>query len=331
MPGRKAHSNPPRPTASPNQGRTSAASAQPPTVSLRWLAAAIGVTIVAAAVCAWGALCLMVWQGSWQLLYHPTAAVTRTPAGAGLPFDSIGFATTEAGLPRLKGWWIPAPPGAVNSRYTALYLHGATGNLGDSVDELYRLHAAGLNVLAFDYRGYGGSQFVHPSEDRWRQDAEWALQYLTGTRHVAAKSIVLVGSGLGANLALEVAAAHSNLAGVVLDEPLAAPANAIFADPRTRLVPARALVRDRWNSNASAVALHIPSLWFYFTAAPGIVSLSAKPELFQKAPSPKMLFWLISTRESNADFANALSRWLSDLPNHGRDLPVCQLSDGLTC
>ena len=204
------------------------------------------------------------------------------------------------------------------------------GNLGDSVGSLARLHATGLNVLAFDYRGYGHSQFVHPSEARWREDAEWALQYLTGTRHVPANSIVIVGNGLGANLAIEVAASHSELAGVVLDEPLGAPAIAIFSDPRSRLVPARALVSDRWNMIAPASTLRIASLWFYSTTARGQIEPPEMPEPFQKVASPKMLVWL-STRDRDTDYANALSRWLDHLPNNVQDLPVCEISDGRSC
>ena len=73
--------------------------------------------------------------------------------------------------------------------------------------------------MIFDYRGYGQSLFSHPSEARWRQDAEWALEYLTATRHVPAGAIVVDGSALGANLALEIAAAHPQLAGAVLQSP----------------------------------------------------------------------------------------------------------------
>ena len=329
MPSHKPHANPVRPTPPAHPQKASGLSAQPPTVSARWLVAAIGAALAASALCAWGAFCLMFWQGSWQLLYHPSAAVTRTPAGAGLAFDNIGLAANEAGMPRLKGWWIPAAPGA---RYTALYLHGANGNLSDSVDALSRLHAAGLNVLAFDYRGYGQSQFVHPSEARWREDAEWALQYLTGTRHVPANSVVIAGNGLGANLAIEVAAGHSELAGVVLDEPLEVPTNAIFSDPRTHLVPAHALVGDRWNLIAPTSAMRIPSLWFYSTVAARDIGLPERPDAFQKVASPKMLVWLISTRDNrNAEFSNALSKWLDDLPKKGQTLPVCQMSDGRSC
>src|ERR1700739_1839216 len=104
------------------------AAAPPPTVSGRWLLGAIAVAATAAGLCAWGVLCLLFWQGSWQLLYHPTAAIARTPAAVGLTFDPVGFATTDTGAPQLTGWWIPA---GSTARFTVLYLHGQDGNLGD--------------------------------------------------------------------------------------------------------------------------------------------------------------------------------------------------------
>ncbi len=287
--------------------------AQPPTVSGRWLLTAVSLTVAAAAVCTWGALCLLFWQGSWQLLYHPSARVARTPASAGLAFDSIGFAVNDSGQPRLQGWLIPSAPGARFSQYTVLYLHGRNGNLGDTVPALARLHAVGVNVFAFDYRGYGQSQFAHPSEARWRQDAEWALQYLTGTRRIALRAMVLDGHGLGANLALEVAAAHPELAGVIVEVPLDAPVNAIFSDPRARLVPAHWLVRDRYALNAPAAALRIPSLWFLPVSSP-LASGDARDfsEAFGKIPAAKTLVWLPRSGAADATCTDALTRWLKD-------------------
>jgi hypothetical protein len=267
-------------------------STSPPTVSGRWLLTATGLTILAAAVCAWGVLCLLFWQGSWQLLYHPVAAVTRTPASVGLAFDAVGFATAESGQPRLKGWWIPAGPEARFSRYTVLYLNGQDGNMGDAVEALAGLHSAGVNVLAFDYRGYGQSQSARPSEAHWREDADWALQYLTGTRHVAAGTIVLEGSELGANLALEMAAAHSELAGVIVRDPLPEPMDPIFADQRARLVPAHWLVKDRFDADAAASALRIPSLWLLQIASPPNIGMVNELSVFKKVSARKKLLWL---------------------------------------
>jgi uncharacterized protein len=283
-----------------------------PTVSGRWLLTAVGLAIGGAAACAWGALCLLFWQGSWQLLYHPTSAVTRTPASAGLVFDSVGFATTQAGEPRLKGWWIPAGADARYGRFTVLYLHGQNGNVGDAIDELATLHDLGLNVLAFDYRGYGQSEFQRPSEARWREDAESALNYLTGTRHVAASAIVLDGKDLGANLALEIAAAHPELAGVVVESPVDEPMQAIFNDARARMVPAHVLVRDRWDSDGPAAAIKIPSLWLLQVSA-ARSGVGGEPDAFKKVAAGKMAVWL-KAGAVKRDFTDSLSRWLDDLP-----------------
>ena len=312
MPSKKVNANPARSAVSARKQPTSGSFAsQPQTVSARWLAAAVGVVILAAATCVWATLCFMFWQGSWQLLYRPSAAVVRTPANDGMAFDSIGFASDAAGSPQLHGWWIPAGPG---SRYTAIYLHGANGNMGYVVDALIPLHGAKLNVFAIDYRGYGLSHFEHPSEAHWREDAESALHYLVGTRHIAARSIVLVGKDLGADLALEVAAAHPELAGVIVEEPVEDPARAIFNDPRARLVPSHALVGDRWDVNVPAANLHIPSLWFFRLPAQSDEAQAVLPEAYKKASSTKSLHWIANSPDAAANYYIVLSRWLDALP-----------------
>jgi uncharacterized protein len=289
-----------------------AARGKPPVVSGRWLLAALCATIAGAAVCCWLALCLLFWQGSWQLLYHPAAAVTRTPASAGMVFDRVAFAATDAGVPRLKGWWIPAAPGADRTRFTVIYLHGQDGNIGATVDALARLHDAGVNVLAFDYRGYGDSQQARPSEAHWRQDAEWALDYLKGTRHIDAGTIVLDGTGLGANLALAVGAEHSELAGVVVESPIQDAAGAIFNDARAHMVPVRLLVRDRYDIDVAAGAVRTPLLWFERADATGATK---DPEAYDKAAARKMIVWLNPAGDMYKQTEDALGRWLDSLPN----------------
>ncbi len=300
------------PRAKSRSERPPVAPTQPPTVSPRWLAAAVGITFVAALICAWLVLCLIFWQGSWQLVYHPAKAITRTPASVNLAFDSVGFATTESGEPRLHGWWIPAP----NARYTALYLHSASGNLSDTVDALVPLHTAGLNILAFDYRGYGESQFARPSEASWREDATWALNYLANTRNIPINSVVLAGDGLGASLALEVSADHPELAGVVLIQPDTDPLAPIFNDVRARLVPARLLVRDQWNLNAAASRLRIPSLWLLPSWPASRMGLPPKPEALSRIQAPRTLSWLTGPEHIGADISRVLPQWLDDLDKH---------------
>lgn len=278
--------------------------AEPPkTISGRWILTAAALAILAAALCMWGALCFLFWQGSWQLLYHPQAKIAQRPSGLELPFDAVDFAVTESGQPQLHGWWIPGGP---ESRFTAIYLHGADGNIGDTVGEVALLHAAKMNLLAFDYRGYGESRFARSSEQHWREDAESAIKFLADTRHVAPGSIVLVGRGLGANLALETAAAHPELAGVIAEDPISAPEDIIFHDPRARLVPAHWLVSDRWDAATAAQGLHLPSLWFFSGS-------QSSANAYDAAQARKMRVWLTNGANRSTDYEVGLSRWLGEL------------------
>jgi uncharacterized protein len=276
-------------------------------VSARWLAGAAAVALLAAGLCAWLTLCLLYWQGSWQLLYHPKAAITRTPASIGLPYETERFAATETGETRLTGWWVPAE----GARFTVLYLHGADGNLSDTVDAIAALHRVGLAVFAIDYRGYGQSAAARPSEALLREDAESALRWLTESRKTSLPEILLFGSGLGANLAAEVGAAHGALAGVVLDEPLADAMTAVFGDARSRLVPARWLVRDRYDLNAAASVLRMPSLWIFAQSAQG------KPASFtaayETAQAKKAAVWLNAPVMADPHFGESFERWLDEL------------------
>jgi pimeloyl-ACP methyl ester carboxylesterase len=283
-----------------------------PNVSVRWLLGAAAIAILGAIFCAWLTLCLLYWQGSLQLLYHPKASITRTPSNAGLTYESIHFADTETGTAQLTGWWIPS----ADARKTVLYLHGADGNLSDSVDTLTSLHQQNLAIFAIDYRGHGLSQPIrdagHPNEKQLRQDTEWALTWLTLTRNIPARNIVVYGSGLGANLAAELAADHSELAGVVLDQPELHPLTNIFNDSRSRLVPAHWLVKDRYDLSAITTSLRIPSLWLFAESAQDQPRVQI-PEAYQGASGKKTSVWLNAPLTTDPHFATSVKRWLDDL------------------
>jgi hypothetical protein len=279
-----------------------------PNISASWLLKAFAFTLVAIAGLTWLVLCLVYWQGSWQLLYHPKTAIIRTPASAGLAYEAVHFAVTETGSTQLTGWWIPANA----SRFTVLYLHGADGNLSDTVDTLAALHNAGLTVFAIDYRGYGQSLPARPSEKHLRQDAESALTWLTGMCKIPAKNIVVFGSSLGANLAAELAASHTELAGLILDQPIQNPVNTVFADPRSRLVPAHWLVQDRYDPAAAAASLQTPSLWLL--AKPDPAHPTQLPANYRAVPGKKSSAWMESPASADAHFAETMHRWLDDLP-----------------
>src|ERR1017187_7678490 len=226
----------PRTPLSPNR------SAPPEIVDPVWLIKALALSLVAALICGYGAICLLYYQGEWQLILHPSRIVDRTPASTGLLYTNVQFDAAENGQPRLTAWWIPAQsPEQPGAAFTVLYLHDGSGSLADTVPMLANLHRAGFNVFAIDYRGFGASDSsVHPNAARMAQDAAAALDYLTSTRHIPARSIVPYGVGLGAFLAANLARTHPELPAVVLDNPHPHPLSCAPA-PRTRFIPVRLL------------------------------------------------------------------------------------------
>jgi uncharacterized protein len=184
-------SRPPRPSqrptpfpaaqSSPNRNPY-ALNPNPEVVDPRWLLKALGLILLLALVCGYLTLCVLFYQGQWQLVLHPSRSTAAPAAIAGTPIAPVRFGLDESAMPQLTGWWIPAPPlpsqGRLSSGTTVLYLPGGEGSLADSdaPATLAALHTADLSIFAFDYRGYGQSALLHPNQRRMQQDAASAWQ-----------------------------------------------------------------------------------------------------------------------------------------------------------
>ena len=119
-----------------------------PLVGHHWILAGIGVMIVASVAAVYFALGLLFWQGQWQLIFHPSQVVARTPASLNLPFEDVRFDATEVGHTRLDGWWIPANSSLPPQHTAIFYLHDARGSLSDALPDILALHALGQDVFA---------------------------------------------------------------------------------------------------------------------------------------------------------------------------------------
>ena len=80
-----------------------------------------------------------------------TLSVRASPANWGLPFEEVSFKSTD-GL-TLGGWWIPAE----GSHKAVISLHGQGGSMDPDLHNAPPLHAAGFNLLMFDFRAHGRS------------------------------------------------------------------------------------------------------------------------------------------------------------------------------
>lgn len=162
------------------------------------------------AVALYGAAAFYMWHQQRAFLYR--LAPTFIPAQNQLiPRGEDVTHTAKDGIV-LRGWRIPATrPEAV----TYLYFHGNADGLNARTDRFKLMSANGDGVLAFAYRGYGGSGGL-PTEAALMSDAEEFLTRLTA--EVGENNIVIFGESLGSGIALAIARNRTPKA-IVLDSP----------------------------------------------------------------------------------------------------------------
>ncbi len=98
-------------------------------------------------------------------------------------------------------WWLP---NADNKAPTLLYLHGTFRNLYHNHPKMEALRSAGFSVLAVEYRGWGDSASILPSETTVYQDTELAWAELCRRESNPAKRAIFghsMGSGAATYLA----------------------------------------------------------------------------------------------------------------------------------
>lgn len=77
-----------------------------------------------------------------------------------------------------------------------------------------------MNVLAYDYRGYGISKGCTCEKSTY-DDLEYVLSFAQEKLHYELSNIILWGFSLGTGPTVEIAARYQNLGGVILQSPLA--------------------------------------------------------------------------------------------------------------
>jgi uncharacterized protein len=192
----------------------------------------------------------LLWAFQRSLIYLPDRGPVP-PAGSVLPGARDVVLETRDGL-ELGAWFLPARgPDA-----PAVLVANGNGGSRDLRAPLARaLSDAGLAVLLFDYRGYGGNP-GSPTEEGLALDVRAAREFLVGEAGVAPDRLLYFGESLGAAVVTELAIEHPP-AGLVLRSPFLDLAS--VAGVHYPLVPARALLRDRFPVAERVARLDVPT------------------------------------------------------------------------
>jgi len=212
-------------------------------------------------------------------LYFPSSDFQGDPGDIGLEFEDVYLKTDDGVL--IHGWFVPNK----NSRHALLHCHGNAGNISHRLDDIQRFHKMGLNVLLFDYRGYGKSQ-GSPSEKGTYLDAEAAYRYLTEKKGFKEKEIVIHGQSLGGAVAIELCL-KTRPAGLICESTFTS--TEAVAQEIYPFLPIKWLITMKYDSLAKIGKIEIPKL-FLHSEGDEIIKYHHGQKLFEAAAEPKEFF-----------------------------------------
>ncbi|MEH2365676.1 alpha/beta hydrolase [Nostoc sp.] len=167
------------------------------------------------------------------------------------------------------------------AKYTILYSHGNSEDLGDIKQILEKLHAWGFSVFAFDYRGYGTSQ-GKSTESHAYEDINSAYNYLTKNLKIPPERIIVLGRSVGGGSAVNLAM-QKPVAGLIIESS--------FISAFQVIVPFRILPFDKFPNLDKIKKVKCPILVIH-GKADNIIPFGHGEKLFKAAISPKLSLWV---------------------------------------
>ena len=196
----------------------------------------------------------LLWGFQRRLVYVPDAGPVPSAAAA-VPGARDVELTTADGL-ALGAWFVP---GSAPDSPAVLVANGNGGHRGLRAPLARALSSAGLAVLLFDYRGYGGNP-GSPSERGLALDVRAARDYLLGEAGVPEERLLYYGESLGCAVVAELAVEHPP-AGLFLRSPFVD--LAAVGSEHYPFLPVRLLLRDRYEVARHVAAVSAPTTVLY--------------------------------------------------------------------
>ncbi len=189
---------------------------------------------------------------------------------------------------RLHAFWAPNDDAQAP---VVLYLHGVRRDLARNTWRIEQLRRLGFSVLAIDYRGFGNSTDVLPSEEGVVEDAMAAWRWL-GTQHPDRPRYVFghsLGGAVAVQLAAKLADAPTALAprGVIVEGTFTSIGD-LVSTFRWGWLPVGLLITERFDSVAAVPKVKAPLLIVHGTEDRLVPSRFGQ-QLYDRATAPKRL------------------------------------------
>ena len=235
-------------------------------------AAALAVAVLYA-----GAVGYLASQETRIVFAHGRPLADGRPAA---PFEQIPLAGADGS----QFGWVMGGADAHEATWL-LYLHGNAATVASRTNLLRYdgFRAAGVNILAPEYRGFGGVPGT-PTEAGLTEDARAGYDYLRDRLNVPPGRIVIFGWSLGSAVAVNLASEVESAA-VILE---GAPASLVAIGERDYpWMPVRLVMRNPFESVLKVGRIRAPML-FIHSPEDAIIPVEEGRRLFAAAPEPKM-------------------------------------------
>ena len=243
---------------------------------LRWLLAMLAGALLLAG-------CATLDQRQREWIFQPGARTWwgGSVAAEGMQDRWIDFRSAETGEDvRLHALWAP------HERADApllLYLHGARYDVRGSAHRMRRLQSLGFAVLGVDYRGFGQSSAVLPSEEMAYEDALAAWEWLA--REFPDRPRYVFGHSLGGAIAVDLASRRSDVQGLIVEGSFTSIPD-VVRHFKWGWLPVGPLITQRFEAAERITGVKAPVLVVH-GSEDRLIPPALGQALFERAPQPK--------------------------------------------
>jgi pimeloyl-ACP methyl ester carboxylesterase len=222
-------------------------------------------------------------QGRWHILNTPPDKHRVSPV-----IEECWFHAADG--VRLNAWYCQASQWR-DDRFESipdvpvlLWCHGNAGDITSRYEHIDFMISIPVNILIFDYRGYGKSEGII-SENGLYRDTRAAWDYLIGEKEIPSRRIILFGESLGGAMAIELAT-QVHPAGLIVQSTFTSVPD--MAKVLYPFIPAW-IVRTQMNSISRIPLITCPKMIIH-SPADEVVPYRLGKELFDAAPPPREFY-----------------------------------------
>lgn len=223
-----------------------------------------------------------------QLLYHPITLPEEKPMGAMFPRGTAKeyWITTSDGV-RIDALYAMTGDLKDPARkpYTVLWCHGNGGNITHRAEMAREFLRIGVDLMLFDYRGYGKSGGT-PSEEGLYRDAEAVYDFLVKDLGVMPGKVVIFGKSLGGAVAVDLAS-KKRCAALILQSSFTGAKD--VASAMLPVFPVRWFMRSEFDAAGKIGKVMVPTL-FIHSPADEVIPYRLGRALYDVAPEPKEFY-----------------------------------------